>query len=93
MALSKTALENLIVAGMRNAMRELFPDVILNIDVETVQQVNGEVQIKVTEDRGPLVPDEKSIRAMARGIAHGIVEHLKHAEVSVDPTTHEGGIS
>ena len=94
MALDKTTLENLIVRGIQDSYASLYPDAVIAVTIAQVPKEVGSTEYVATETKGPLTPDEKAIRAMARGIAHGIVEHLRgHTEVVVDATSHEGGIS
>lgn len=88
MSMDKRTLENLIVKGIQDAYSDLFPDVIVDVDVAQIPKEDGSTDYKITETRGPLKPEEKAIRALARGIAHGIVEHLKeHAVVTVNNIT------
>lgn len=85
MSMDKSTLENLIVKGVQDAFSALYPDVVVSVDVQQIPKEDGSTDFKVTETRGPMKPDEKAIRALARGIAHGIVEHLKeHAVVRVN---------
>lgn len=85
MSMDKVTLENLITKGIQDAYSQLFPDVIVNVEVAQIPKEDGSSDFKITETRGPLKPDENAIRALARGIAHGIVEHLReHAVVTVN---------
>lgn len=85
MAMNKDTLENLIVKGIQDAYSAMYPDEVLHVTVNQIPKEDGSTDFKLVEDRGPLKPDEKAIRALARGIAHGIVEHLReHAVVTVN---------